>query len=42
VTIWVRDDLEADISSSGDVFYIGDPEVDTTTSSSGDVIQIRE
>jgi hypothetical protein len=41
-TIWVHDYLRATLSSSGDLRYRGDPEVDATTSSSGDVIQIGE
>ena len=41
-TIWVLDNLKADLSSSGDLRYRGEPEVDATTNSSGDVIQIGE
>ena len=41
-TIWVQEDLQANLSSSGDVRYRGNPTVDATTSSSGDVIQIGE
>jgi hypothetical protein len=41
-TIWVHDRLRANLSSSGDLRYLGNPPVDATTTSSGDVIQIRE
>lgn len=41
-TIWVRDHLKAKLSSSGDLRYRGNPTVDATTNSSGDVIQISE
>ena len=41
-TIWVQDNLKANLSSSGDLRYRGNPTVDATTSSSGDVIQIGE
>ena len=41
-TIWVRSQLKANLSSSGDLRYRGDPTVDATTDSSGDVIQIGE
>lgn len=41
-TLWVRNDLKARLSSSGDLRYRGNPTVDATTSSSGDVIQIGE
>jgi hypothetical protein len=41
-TIWVHDHLKAILSSSGDLRYRGDPTLDATTSSSGDVIQISE
>lgn len=41
-TIQVSDILEAVLSSSGDVYYIGDPVLDVRTSSSGRVIQIDE
>lgn len=41
-TIWVRDHLRANLSSSGDLRYRGNPSVDATTSSSGDVIRIGE
>ena len=41
-TIWVRDRLKANLSSSGDLRYRGNPTVDATTTSSGDVIQIGE
>lgn len=40
--IWVQDHLKAVLSSSGDLRYRGDPEVDATTNSSGDVTQIGE
>ncbi len=41
-TIWVLDNLKANLSSSGDLRYRGNPTVDATTSSAGDVIQIGE
>jgi hypothetical protein len=41
-TIWVHDQLKAILSSSGDLRYRGNPTLDATTSSSGDVIQIGE
>jgi hypothetical protein len=41
-TIWVQDSLKANLSSSGDLRYRGNPTVDATTTSSGDVIQIGE
>jgi hypothetical protein len=41
-TIWVQDHLKANLSSSGDLRYRGNPTVDETTNSSGDVIQISE
>jgi hypothetical protein len=41
-TIWVRDRLRANLSSSGDLRYRGNPTVDATTNSSGDVIKIGE
>jgi hypothetical protein len=41
-TIRVSDDLRANLSSSGDLYYIGNPTVDATTTSSGDVVQISE
>jgi hypothetical protein len=40
-TIWVQDNLKANLSSSGDLRYRGNPTVDATTSS-GDVTQIGE
>ena len=40
--IWVRDQLKANLSSSGDLRYRGNPLVDATTSSAGEVIQIGE
>jgi hypothetical protein len=42
VTIWVRERLKARLNSSGDLRYRGNPTVDASTSSSGDVIQISE
>lgn len=39
-TIWVRDHLKARLSSSGDLRYRGDPTVDVTTNSSGDIIHL--
>ena len=41
-TIWVQDHLKAKLTSSGDLRYRGNPTVDATTDSSGDVIQIGE
>ena len=41
-TIWVHDHLKANLSSSGDLRYLGNPTVDATTTSSGDVTQIGE
>jgi hypothetical protein len=41
-TIWVRDHLQANLSSSGDVRYIGNPKVDARTTSSGDIEQVGE
>lgn len=42
VTIRVSDRLRGRLSSSGDVYYIGNPDVNVSTSSSGRVIQIDE
>lgn len=42
VTIWVQDYLRANLSSSGDLRYRGNPTVDATTTSSGNVTQIGE
>ena len=39
-TIRVRDHLKTQLSSSGDLRYIGSPTVEATTSSSGDVVRI--
>jgi hypothetical protein len=41
-TVWVRERLTADLSSSGDLRYAGDPRADVTTTSSGNVIHIGE
>jgi hypothetical protein len=41
-TVRVSDRLSGSLSSSGNVYYIGDPEVDVNTSSSGKVEQIEE
>ena len=41
-TIWVKDNLKANLSSTGDLRYRGDPTVDATTNSTGEVIQISE
>jgi len=41
-TIWVLDFLKANLNSSGDLRYRGNPTVDATTNSSGEVIQIGE
>jgi hypothetical protein len=40
--IRVSDQLSGRLSSSGDIRYIGSPEVDVSTSSSGRVVQINE
>jgi len=42
VTLRVSDRLRGRLSSSGDVYYIGNPDVNVNTSSSGRVIQIDE
>jgi hypothetical protein len=41
-TIWVRDQLKANLSSTGDLRYRGNPTVDASTSSTGNVIPIAE
>jgi hypothetical protein len=41
-TIRVRDHLRANLNSSGDLRYFGNPTVDGTTNSSGDIMQIGE
>lgn len=41
-TIWVQEHLKADLNSSGDLRYRGRPQVDSTTDSSGEVIQTGE
>jgi hypothetical protein len=41
-TVWVQDHLKAILSSSGDLHYRGNPTVDATTNSSGEVTQIGE
>ncbi len=41
-TIWVRDHLKAVLNSSGNLRYRGDPTVDATTNSSGEVRKIGE
>lgn len=41
-TIWVRDRLTARLNSSGNLHYRGSPTVNSSTNSSGDVIQISE
>jgi len=41
-TVWVRDYLKANLSSSGDLLYGGSPTLDVTTSSSGDVDKISD
>lgn len=38
VTVWVTDELRGRLSSSGDLFYYGNPTVNVSQSSSGDVI----
>ncbi len=40
--IWVQEAMKANLSSSGNVRYRGNPTVDADTDSSGDVIQIGE
>jgi hypothetical protein len=42
VTIRVSDKLRGRLSSSGNLYYIGDPEVSVSTSSSGRAIQVDE
>lgn len=41
-TIWVQNNLQVNLSSSGDLRYHGDPTVKARATSSGDVIQIGE
>ncbi len=41
-TIWVIDNLEVILNSSGDLRYRGNPSVNSNTNSSGDVIQLGE
>jgi len=41
-TIWVLDSLKANLSSSGDLRFHGDPTLDATANSSGDIIQISK
>ena len=41
-TLRVSDDLDGSISSSGDLYYIGNPSVDVRQSSSGDVIKLSD
>jgi hypothetical protein len=41
-TIWVKDYLKAILNSSGDLRYRGNPRMEVTTNSSGDVIQISD
>lgn len=41
-TIWVHDSLKANLSSSGDLRYRGNPTVDATTTSSGEVNRFGE
>jgi len=38
ITVWVTDDLRAKISSSGNIYYYGNPTVNTNLTSSGEVI----
>jgi hypothetical protein len=38
ITVWVTDDLRAKISSSGNIYYYGNPTVHSTLTSSGKVI----
>lgn len=39
-TVWVTDNLEANLSSSGNVNYYGRPEINETMSSSGKVVSL--
>lgn len=39
--LWVEDSLDASVSSSGSVYYMGDPEISDSHSSSGRVERIR-
>jgi hypothetical protein len=41
-SIWVKNSLTADLNSSGDLRYRGNPSVDSDISSSGEVIQIDD
>jgi hypothetical protein len=41
-TVRVDGQLKADLSSSGNLRYYGDPDVEATTASSGDVIDAGE
>ena len=41
-TIWVQDSPKANLKSSGDLRYRGNPAVDATTTSSGDVTRFGE
>ncbi len=41
-TIWVLDQLKANLSSTGDLHYRGNPTLDASTSSTGDVIPVGE
>lgn len=41
-TIWMHDHLKAVLNSSGNLRYRGDPTVDVTTNSSGEVRKIGE
>jgi hypothetical protein len=40
--VWVTDTLDGTLSSSGDLFYRGNPQVDVKTSSSGKVVKLGD
>jgi hypothetical protein len=41
-TVWVSDRLSGSLSSSGNIYYIGNPEVDVRMTSSGKTIQVDD
>jgi hypothetical protein len=41
-TVWVSDRLSGSLSSSGNIYYVGNPEVDVKTTSSGRITQIDQ
>lgn len=41
-TVWVSDRLSGSLSSSGNIYYVGNPEVDVRTTSSGRITQIDQ